>query len=121
MPGRGGSGGTTSARSSGSVAGTDRAVIDLCGISTVRRHAGQLVERRPTPAEPRDDGRQTPYCGHPLFVAQHATATCCRACLERRHDIPQPGRALDDAGQGHIVEADLLMDRGAVRPHRPPP
>lgn len=33
-------------------------------------------------------GRQTPYRGHPVFVAQHAAATCCRTCLERWHAIP---------------------------------
>jgi len=70
--------------------GRDRAVVDLRGITTVRRHAEELVERRLAPAEPRNDGRQTPYRGHPVFVAQHATATCCRTCLERWHDIP-PG------------------------------
>ncbi|WP_251023391.1 DUF4186 family protein [Streptomyces sp. ISL-10] len=31
----------------------------------------------------------------PVFVAQHATATCCRTCLERWHVVPA-GRALDD-------------------------
>ncbi|MEU6081408.1 DUF4186 family protein [Streptomyces sp. NPDC047108] len=41
------------------------------------------------PAEPYKDGRQTPYRGHPVFVAQHATATCCRGCPQRCHHIPQ--------------------------------
>ncbi len=83
--------------------GRDRAVVDLRGITTVRRHAEELVERRLAPAEPRNDGRQTPYRGHPVFVAQHATATCCRTCLARWHDVP-PGRALDDAEQGYVVK-----------------
>ncbi len=82
----------------------DRAVVDLRGIVTVRRHAEELVERRLAPAEPHNDGRQTPYRGHPVFVAQHATATCCRTCLERWHGIPA-GRALDDDEQGYVVEA----------------
>ena len=25
--------------------------------------------------------------GHPAFVAQHATATCCRACIQKWHGI----------------------------------
>ncbi len=79
--------------------GRDRAVVDLRGIATVRRHAEELIERRLAIAEPRNDGRQTPYRGHPVFVAQHATATCCRTCLERWHDIPA-GRVLDDAERG---------------------
>jgi hypothetical protein len=84
--------------------GRDRAVVDLRGLATVRRHARELIERRLAPAEPRNDGRQTPYRGHPVFVAQHATATCCRTCLARWHGIPA-GRALDDAEQEYVVEA----------------
>ena len=68
----------------------DRAVVDLRGITTIRRHAEELIEHRLVPAQPRNDGRQTPYRGHPVFVAQHATATCCRSGLACWHDIP-PG------------------------------
>lgn len=25
--------------------------------------------------------------GHPVFIAQHATATCCRECLSKWHFI----------------------------------
>ena len=45
------------------------------------------------PADIPNDGRQTPMRNHPVFVAQHATATCCRGCLARWHGIP-PGREL---------------------------
>ena len=45
------------------------------------------------PAEPVRDGRQTPFEGNAIFYAQHATATCCRTCLEYWHDIPK-GRPL---------------------------
>ena len=41
------------------------------------------------PAEPVRDGRQTPFEGNAIFYAQHATATCCRTCLEYWHDIPK--------------------------------
>lgn len=99
--------------------GRDRAVVDLRGIATVPRHAGELVRRRLAPAEPRNDGRQTPYRGHPVFVAQHATATCCRACLERWHGIPA-GRVLDDAEQGYVVEAICRWIVGQYAPGRPP-
>ncbi|SJM66078.1 DUF4186 domain-containing protein [Gulosibacter sp. 10] len=74
------------------------------GHDTMRRHAAELIERRLAPAEPTNDGRQTPYRGHPVFVAQHATATCCRTCLHRWHGIP-PGRALDGAERARVVEA----------------
>ena len=60
-----------------------------------------------SPAEPRNDGKQTPYRGHPVFVAQHATATCCRGCLAKWHGIPQ-GRALDEADKACIL---AVMER----------
>jgi Domain of unknown function (DUF4186) len=84
--------------------GRDRAIVDLRGIPTVRRHAEELIDVRLAPAKPRNDGRQTPCRGHPVFVAQHATATCCRTCLARWHDIPS-GHELDDAERGYVVEA----------------
>ena len=84
--------------------GRDAQWSTLRGITTVRRHAEELIGVRLAPAEPRNDGRQTPYRGHPVFVAQHATATCCRTCLARRHDIPSV-HELDDAERGYVVEA----------------
>lgn len=73
------------------------------GSATLRVHARDFVERRLAPATPAKDGRQTPMRGHPVFVAQHATATCCRRCLARWHGIP-PGRALDDAEIDYVVD-----------------
>ncbi|MCP5060245.1 MAG: DUF4186 family protein [bacterium] len=41
-------------------------------------------------AQPFRDGAQTPLGGkNPIYYAQHATATCCRRCLEYWHAIPQ--------------------------------
>ncbi|MBU9847415.1 DUF4186 domain-containing protein [Rahnella ecdela] len=54
----------------------------------VSRHAADFVASRLAPAEPQNDGKQTPMRGHPIFIAQHATATCCRGCLEKWHNIP---------------------------------
>ena len=73
------------------------------GLETVLAHAAEFVERRLAPAEPVNDGKQTPRRNHPAFVAQHATATCCRGCLEKWHDIPK-GQALNEAEKAHIVE-----------------
>ncbi|MGW7789336.1 DUF4186 domain-containing protein [Streptomyces tricolor] len=83
--------------------GRERATAELKGPATVRRHAYDLIARRLAPAEPHKDGRQTPYRGHPVFVAQHATATCCRSCLERWHGIPK-GRELTRAEQVYVVD-----------------
>ncbi|MFD5543335.1 DUF4186 domain-containing protein [Streptomyces sp. NPDC127079] len=74
--------------------GRDLATAELKGAATVRWHAYDLVARRLAPAAPVKDGKQTPYRGHPVFVAQHATATCCRGCLQRWHGIPR-GREPD--------------------------
>jgi hypothetical protein len=72
------------------------------GLPTVLEHAASFVEQRLAPAEPANDGRQTPMGNHPAFVAQHATATCCRGCLEKWHRIPK-GRALDAAEKEYIA------------------
>ena len=72
------------------------------GLPAVVRHAEDFVARRLAPAQPKNDGKQTPWRGHPVFVAQHATATCCRSCLAKWHGIPS-GRALDEAERRHVV------------------
>jgi hypothetical protein len=85
------------------LAGRDRATAELRGLDTMRVHAEEIVAERLAPAQPRKDGRQTPYRGHPVFVAQHATATCCRTCLETWHDILR-GRALDREERRYVVD-----------------
>jgi uncharacterized protein DUF4186 len=57
------------------------------GLPTILEHARDFVTKRLAPARPVNDGKQTPFRGHPVFVAQHATATCCRGCLEKWHGI----------------------------------
>jgi hypothetical protein len=80
----------------------DRAYIADKGIDTVLRHGRDFVAQRLALAEPMNDGKQTPMRGHPVFIAQHATATCCRGCLEKWHGIPR-GRALSEADQAHVL------------------
>ena len=67
--------------------GPERVTAESRTPATLRQHARDLVRQRLAPAQPRNDGRQTPYRGHPVFVAQHATATCCRTCLAKWHGI----------------------------------
>ena len=57
-------------------------------LAVVLEHARRFVGERLADAQPQNDGRQTPMRGHPIFVAQHATATCCRGCLAKWHRIP---------------------------------
>jgi predicted Fe-S protein YdhL (DUF1289 family) len=80
----------------------ERAYLDEKGLTAVLDHAAELIAHRLAPAEPRNDGRQTPFRGHPVFVAQHATATCCRGCLAKWHQI-EAGRSLTDEEQAHVV------------------
>ncbi|MBO9468693.1 DUF4186 domain-containing protein [Endozoicomonas sp. G2_2] len=77
--------------------------LEQRGLDTVREHAEKFVAERLAPAHPRNDGRQTPWRNHPVFIAQHATGTCCRNCLERWHGLAK-GRALDDTQQRYIVD-----------------
>lgn len=72
------------------------------GMDTVLRHAGEMIAARLAPADPANDGKQTPMRGHPVFVAQHATATCCRGCLARWHGVPR-GREMTEAERSHAV------------------
>lgn len=79
----------------------ERAYLDAKGLDTILRHADDFIAQRLAPALPVNDGKQTPMRGHPVFIAQHATATCCRGCLEKWHRIAQ-GRALSDAERAYI-------------------
>ena len=82
--------------------GRERALVQLRGLEAIRRHADDMIARRLAPAMPHKDGRQTPYRGHPVFVAQHATGTCCRGCLERNHEIAR-GHELTATERDYIV------------------
>jgi Domain of unknown function (DUF4186) len=81
----------------------DRATVELRGMDVIRNHAHDLIAARLAPASPHNDGKQTPYRGHPVFVAQHATATCCRTCLERNHEIAA-GRELTEGEREYVVD-----------------
>lgn len=81
----------------------ERAYLEQKGQSTVMQHAKAFIEQRLAPAFPAKDGKQTPYRGHPVFVAQHATATCCRSCLAKWHAIP-PGHELSEAERAYVLE-----------------
>ncbi|MGE5280114.1 MAG: DUF4186 domain-containing protein [Deltaproteobacteria bacterium] len=83
---------------------------------TLERHARDFVKARLAPARPAKDGRQTPWRGHPVFVAQHATATCCRGCLARWHRIPK-GVALSAAQQEYVVAIVMAwLEKAASAP-----
>jgi len=76
--------------------GKELAYLRDRSLTTVMRHARQFVDERLAPAHPADDGKQTPMRGHPVFIAQHATATCCRGCLAKWHFIAKEQRLTDE-------------------------
>ncbi len=82
---------------------TDFKYIEDKGIDTIKSHATDFITKRLAPAFPHNDGKQTPMKGHPVFIAQHATATCCRGCLEKWWHIPY-GRDLSQKEIDFIVE-----------------
>ena len=45
--------------------------------------------------------------GHPVFITQHATATCCRGCISKWHGI-EKGRVLNKKEMEYIVA--LIME-----------
>ena len=67
----------------------DKEYVRKKGIETIEKHARDFIEKRLALKEIKNDGRQTPMKGHPVFIAQHATATCCRGCLNKWHKIPK--------------------------------
>ena len=85
---------------------TDRRYVAEKGIVTIRRHAEDFVRTRLAPANPSNDGKQTPMRGHPVFVAQHACACCCRSCLAKWWKVPA-GMEIPPERQSRIV--DFLM------------
>jgi hypothetical protein len=94
----------------------ERAYLAVKGLPTILRHARDFVIERLAPASPQNDGWQTPWHGHPVFVAQHATATCCRKCLKKWHFIPL-GRPLTEQEIEYVVR---VIERW-FRQQQPPP
>ena len=80
----------------------DIAYIKEKGFSKIREHAYDFIDKRLAPEIITNDGKQTPFKGHPVFIAQHATATCCRKCLYKWQKIKQ-NKKLTDKEKDYIV------------------
>ena len=72
------------------------------GMDKIEEHAYDFINKRLKQAYIENDGKQTPMRGHPVFIAEHATATCCRGCLEKWHHIPK-GVELTDNQVDYVV------------------
>jgi len=85
----------------------NRKMIDYVyekGLDKVRSHAYDFVNKRLRPKYIKNDGKQTPMRNvHPVFIAQHATGTCCRGCLYKWHGISM-NKELSDSEVDYIVD-----------------
>ena len=84
----------------------DQKYIQNKGIDTIRQHSIDFIKTRIAPQDPKKDGKQKPMRRHPVFIAQHATATCCRGCIQKWHGIKKR-KALSDPEIQFLVE--LIM------------
>lgn len=84
----------------------DKEYIKEKGMEKIREHAYDFITKRLAPKEIKNDGKQTPYKGHPVFISEHATATCCRSCLYKWHKIPM-NKELSKEEIDYIV--DVIM------------
>lgn len=94
-------------RSSFHLKENDKKYIYDKGLQTIESHAYDFINKRIAPMVIPNDGKQTPMKGHPVFIAQHATATCCRSCLYKWHHIPK-NIQLTEEEINYIVK--IIMD-----------
>lgn len=80
----------------------ERFYIKDKGMETIKAHAEDFIAKRVAPAELPNDGKQTPMKSHPVFIAQHATACCCRQCIKKWHGFSETG-FLSESQQHYLV------------------
>ena len=88
--------------------------INEKGMDKIKKHAYDFINKKLKPAYPKNDGRQTAMRGHPVFIAQHATGTCCRGCLEKWHHIPK-GKELTNEEVDYIVNVIMHFINGEMK------
>lgn len=84
----------------------DLEYIEAKGLDTIKSHAKDFISKRIAPAYIQNDGKQTPMKGHPVFIAQHATGTCCRGCIYKWHKFSK-NTQLNEKQQEYLV--NLIM------------
>lgn len=94
-------------RSSFHLKAKDINYVDKKGFENIKKHANDFIKKRLAPSYIPNDGKQTPMKHHPVFIAQHATATCCRGCLFKWYKIPKD-RNLTDKEINTIVNIIML-------------
>ena len=81
----------------------EQAYFQAKGLAIIMEHGEDFIRERLAPAAPKNDGKQTPMKNHPVFIAQHATATCCRKCLANWHGIER-GKTLSEKEIAYILQ-----------------
>ena len=94
-------------RSSFNLKEKDKEYIKEKGLDKIKEHAYDFITKRLAPKDIPNDGKQTPMKGHPVFIAEHATATCCRGCLYKWHKI-RKGKDLSEKEIKYVV--DIIME-----------
>lgn len=89
-------------RSSFHLKDKDKLYVKEKGFKVIEEHAYDFIKKRVAPSSITNDGKQTPMRGHPVFIAQHATATCCRGCIYKWHKI-SPSKELSEKEIDYIV------------------
>ena len=92
----------------------DRKYIAEKGMETIRSHCEDFIRTRLAPANPPNDGKQTPMRGHPVFKAQHACACCCRDCLVKWWHVPRGVEI--PAGRRNRCVSGAATHRDAAKP-----
>ncbi len=90
-------------RSGFKLKGPELAYLSDKGLTVIMEHAGDFIEKRLASSNPPNDGKQTPMRNHPVFIAQHATGTCCRKCLSKWHGIPVQDHALTVEEKDYVL------------------
>jgi len=90
--------------------------IESRGMDMLVRHAKDFVKRRLGPAKPRNEGKQTPLKGHPIFLAQHATGANSRGALAEFHGIPE-GRKLTEDEMAYVSDVILRWLNERIEAH----
>ena len=93
----------SSFRSSFKLKGKELEYLHSKGLDVILEHGRDFIDSRLAPENPPNDGKQTPMRNHPIFIAQHATATCCRGCLQKWHKIPSKDHELSENEREYVI------------------
>lgn len=78
------------------------------GYKKIYQDAKEIVIKNLSPAIIKNDGKQTTMRQtHPVFIAMHATGTCCRSCLYKIHKIKK-NKELTNTEINYIVRVIMI-------------